>query len=163
MSISPSSKKSIPIAVRNANPFLSIQNELDKAISGFHQWFENYNFLKDDFENLSLLPAMDVVDDKNEFKIAVEMPGMSEEDIKVSINNGILTIKGEKSTSSQDKDKNYLMREIKYGVCERNITLPDGVNTDQAKASFKKGMLWVKIPKKPELAKGSREIKVEKA
>lgn len=156
-------KKNIPISIRDSHPLQSIQRELDKAMAGFDRWFEPFNFPKSGFEELTLLPAVDIVDDQNEFKIEAEMPGMGEENIKVSINNGILTIKGEKSTSKQDKDKNYMIREIRYGTSERNIPLPEGIDIDKAKASFKKGMLWVTIPKKPEYVKGSREIQIEKA
>lgn len=149
--------------IKGEHPLSSLQNELDRAITSFNRFFEPFNFSKYDFENISLLPAVDIVDDNNEFKIEVEMPGMGEEDVKVSINNGLLTIKGEKSTSEKDEKKNYMRREIKYGFCERNVPLPEGIDIDKAKATFKKGMLWVTIPKKPEYVKGSREIQVEKA
>lgn len=114
------------------------------------------------FENLILNPSMDIVDDKENLKIEVEMPGMGEEDIKVSIADGILTIRGEKETSKKDEGKNYVRREIGYGSYERTIPLPDSVDVEKAKASFKKGMLWVTIPKKPESVKRSRELKIEK-
>lgn len=157
------SKKSPVIPFRGANHFLSLQNELDNFMTNFNRWFEPFNFPRENFEDLSLLPAVDIVDDKDEVKIEVEMPGMGEEDIKVSINNGLLTIKGEKSTSTKDKTKNYMSREIKYGFCERNIPLPSGIDADKVKASFKKGMLWITIPKKAEYIKGSKEIPIEKA
>jgi HSP20 family protein len=102
------------------------------------------------------------VEDKDSFKIEAEMPGLGEDDINVNIADGQLTIKAEKKTSRQDKDKNYIAREIGYGSYERTIALPDTVNIDQAKASFKKGMLWIIIPKKAEAMQRSREIKVER-
>jgi HSP20 family protein len=160
-------KKNIPSALvkhtHKHNPFWPLQSALDKAMGDFYGWFEPFNFPTERFENLSLIPAVDIVDDKDQFKIEVEMPGMSEEDVKASIDSGILTIKGEKTTSRQDKDKNYRMREISYGSYERNISLPDTVDVDKAKASFKKGMLWITLPKKPECAKKCRTIEVEKA
>src|ERR1051326_535892 len=123
-----SNKKNIPVTViqhSHHNPFLSLQNELNKAMSDFYGLFEPFNFPNERFENLSLSPAIDIVDDKDQFKVEVEMPGMGEKDIQVSINNGLLTIKGEKTTSKQDKDKNYMMREISYGRYERSVSLPD--------------------------------------
>lgn len=159
-----SKQKPTPISIeRVRNPFSALQHELDKITKDFNHWFESPRLHMEQFENLAIFPAIDIVDDKDTFKVEVEMPGMGEEDVKVSINDGILTIKGEKSTSSQDKDKNYLMREISYGSYERSIALPDSVDIDQAKASFKKGMLWVSFPKQPETAKKSREIEVMKA
>ena len=106
---------------------------------------------------------MDIVDNDEELNIEVEMPGMSEEDIKITINEDRLTIEGEKSTSSKHKDKNYLSREINYGRYERCIALPQSVDTSKASATFKKGMLWVKIPKKAESKHHSREVKIQKA
>ncbi len=65
----------------------------------FYGWFDPFNFPTERFEKLALSPAVDIVDDKDQFKVEVEMPGMGEEDVKVAIDNGILTIKGEKTTS----------------------------------------------------------------
>lgn len=156
--------KYIPSVLQNEknNPFFSLQNELNKAINDFHGWFEPFHFPSERFENLILKPSVDIVDNKNQFKVEVEMPGMGEEDISVSVDNGMLFIKGEKTTSKQDKDKNYRMREISYGKYERYITLPEYVDVDKAKASFKKGMLWVDFPKKTECVSKSRTITVEK-
>ena len=156
-------KRNLPVTIQNNNPFVSLQNELDRAMRDFHGWFEPFNFPAERFENINLTPAVDIVDDDKRFKVEAEMPGMGEEDIKVSIDNGVLTIKGEKTTSKQDKDKNYRMREISYGSYERNIPLPESVDVENAKASFKKGMLWVDIPKKPEFTKKSKVIEVKKA
>ncbi|CZN70874.1 T786P28D [Legionella pneumophila] len=60
---------------------------------------------------------MDVVEDKDHYSIELEMPGMDEKDIKVSLADNILTISGEKSTSKKNEDKKYLSREISYGRC----------------------------------------------
>lgn len=159
-----STKKTTPVTVdqNKHNPFFSLQNELNKAMGDFYGWFEPFNFPTARFENLTLNPAIDLVDDEEQFKVEVEMPGMGEADVNVSIDNGILTIKGKKTTSKQDTDKNYMLREISYGSYERSISLPDTVDVDKAKASFKKGMLWVTLPKKPECTKKCRTIGVEK-
>lgn len=157
-------KKSIPISIEKTqrkNPFLALQSELDKAMRDFYNVFETPSVF-DKFEGLTISPSIDLVEDKDSFKVEAEMPGLGEEDIKVSISDGILTIKGEKTTSKQDENKNYLSREINYGCYERSIVLPDTVDIDKAKASFKKGMLWITIPKKAEAIKKARELKVEK-
>lgn len=155
------SKKNVPITIREISPFVSLHNELNRALSNFSNIFEPFNFPRADFENIGLFPSIDIVDDKEHYKIEAELPGMGQEDIKVTINNGVLNIKGEKTTSKQDKDKNYLSREIKYGFYERSIPLPEGVDIEKAKASFKKGMLWVDIPKKTEYIKGSKVVQVQ--
>lgn len=155
--------KAIPVSIQSRkNPFLSLQNELDKAMGDFYNLFNpSFSSLKN-LENLAITPSIDIVDDKESFKIEAEMPGVGENDIKVSISDGLLIIKGEKTVSSKDEGKNYIMREIGYGSYERSIPLPDSVDTEKAKASFKKGMLWVHIPKKAESVKKARELEIEK-
>lgn len=144
------------------NPFLSIQSELDKAIDEFHQLFTGQEkSLRADFDNFIIPPSVDLIDEKENIKVVAEMPGMGEEDIKVNISGNALVIKGEKTSAKQDKGKNYVKREIGYGSYERTIPLPLLVDTTQAKASFKKGMLWVVIPKRQEAIKEYREIPVE--
>ena len=156
-------KKSVPVSVEThrKNPFLALQSELDKAMRDFYSLFEMPSIF-DKFEDLTISPFVDLVEDKDSFKVEAEMPGLGEEDIKVSISDGILTIRGEKTTSKQDENKNYLAREINYGCYERNIALPDSVDAEKAKASFKKGMLWVNIPKKAEAAKKVVNLKLKK-
>jgi len=157
-------RKSIPISIQQqSNPFFNIQSALNRAIDDFYSGFDMPKISLERFENLRLNPSIDIVDDKDNFKVEAEMPGMGEDNVKVSINNATLSIKGEKKTSKKDEGKNYLMREISYGSYERHITLPESVDITKAKASFKKGMLWVTIPKKAEAAKQARDIKVEGA
>jgi len=156
-------KKTVPISIQTRkNPFLSLQSELDNAMADFYNLFAEPNLSAERFENLMITPAINLVEDKNSFKVEAEMPGLAEEDIKVSLSDGMLTIKGEKTVSSKNENKNYISREIHFGHYERSISLPDSVDIEKAKASFKKGMLWVTIPKKSEIVKKSHELKVEK-
>lgn len=161
-------KKSTPItkATSKKNPLLSLQSEFDNAMNRAMRDF--YGLLDlptalHTFENLMITPSIDIVEDKDRIKIEAEMPGMGEEDIKLSFSDGNLTISGEKSTSKKDENKNYVSREINYGRYERSIALPDNIDIDKAKATFRKGMLWVDIPKKAEASQKSRELKIEKA
>jgi HSP20 family protein len=144
------------------NPFVHIQQEVDKALHGFYDLFEARPFDEKRLEKLSLSPAMDLVEDKECFKIEVEMPGLDEKDIKLTLNNNLLTIVGEKSVSSKDQNKNYIAREISYGRYERSITLPQNSDLSRISASFKKGMLWVTIPKKLGNSTKEQQIKIQK-
>lgn len=157
-------KRSAPIAIEHTrNPFLAAQRTFERAVEDFYDILNLPEQSKKAFEEIALSPYADIIDAGDSFKVEIEMPGLGEKDVKVSINEGMLTIKGEKSTSKKDKGKNYITREISYGSYERNISLPDTVDVDKATASFKKGMLWVTIPKKAGHAKKNREIKIEKA
>jgi HSP20 family protein len=145
------------------SPFLTIQKEVDKAMNGFYDLFETKPFDLEGFENLSLSPSMDLVEDENSYKLEVEMPGMDEKDITVSLNDNLLTIQGEKSTSKKNERKNYRAREIHYGRYERCITLPQAADGNKISASFKKGMLWITIPKREGSKENGHQIKIEKA
>ncbi|KTC78825.1 Hsp20/alpha crystallin family protein [Legionella cherrii] len=148
---------------RSQNPFLSLQNEVDRLFSDFNDFFSPTKFNWGQFEKLALAPSMDVVEDKDHFCVQLEMPGIDEKDIKVSILDNVLTISGEKSSSKKNEGKRYISREISFGKYERSISLPTSVDLTKAKATFKKGMLWVDLPKKTESKTGTRDIKVEQA
>ena len=144
------------------NPFLSLQHELNRTFHNVHNLLSNSSMQKE-MESMIISPSIDIVDDKENFKVEAEMPGLDENDITVSIGDSLLTIKGEKTVSQKNHGKNYLMREIGYGCYERNIPLPDCIDADKAKASFKKGMLWINIPKKAGESNKNKLLKVEKA
>ena len=148
---------SLPI---NRSGYSDLEQQLERIWHSFNPIMSS-NYSTATLENMTIQPSIDIVEDRDTFKVEVEMPGVGEEDIKVSITDGRLTIKGEKNTAKQDRSKNYLMREIGYGYYERSIALPDSADIDKAKASFKKGMLWVVIPKKPESAQRSRDLQIE--
>ncbi|VEG90249.1 Hsp20/alpha crystallin family protein [Legionella spiritensis] len=153
---------SIPIE-RTINPMWGFHRSMSDALKDFYNVFESGDLNLERFENRNLFPAMDVVEADDHFNIELEMPGMGEEDINVSISENRLIIKGEKTSSKKHKDKNYLSREIGYGCYERTIELPPSADVEKASASFRKGMLWVKIPKRAESKNKSRKIKVDKA
>ncbi|KTD72620.1 Hsp20/alpha crystallin family protein [Legionella tucsonensis] len=148
---------------RSQNPFLSLQNEVDRLFRDFNEFLPTSKFNLGQFEKLDLSPSMDVVEDKEHFCVQLEMPGMDEKDVKVSIADNVLTIRGEKSSAKKNEGKKFISREISYGKYERSISLPSTVDLAKAKATFKKGMLWVDLPKKIESKSGVRSIKVEQA
>lgn len=144
------------------NPFLSLQTELDKAMRDFYTFLDVPIFSSNDLNNFKLTPSINIVEDDKNFKIEAEMPGMGEEDIKVSISDGIVNLRGEKKISRKNEGKDYRMQEIGYGCYERDIALPEDLDTDKAKATFRKGMLWINFPKKQGIEKKSKELKIEK-
>lgn len=156
-------QKATPISIEHSlKPFLGLHKGINDAIDDFYHLFGPEELGLNRFENRSLFPAMDITETDDCFTVEVEMPGMGEEDIKITINEDRLDIHGEKSTSKKHKDKKYLSREINYGSYDRSISLPPSIDSSQAKATFKKGMLWINIPKKAEKKNHSREIQIEK-
>lgn len=145
------------------NPIVHIQQELDKALHGFYDLFEDHPRALNEFENIMLAPAMDLVEDKDCYKLEVEMPGMDEKDIKISLTDNVLSITGQKSISRKDHNKNYICREISYGKYDRSIALPQSADANKITASFKKGMLWITIGKKQASCQFAQEIKIHRA
>lgn len=146
------------------SPLIELSPNLHHALNELSELFNASKLSPlEQFDHLKITPAIDLVEDGETYKVEVEMPGMGEEEIKVSFSENLLTIQGEKTVSRKNKDKNYVSREISYGRYERSITLPLNADTEKATASFKKGMLWVVIPKKSSNKESTKEIHVTKA
>ena len=96
-------------------------------------------------------PTVDVSEDKDNVIIKAEMPGLSKEDVKISIQDNVLTLKGEKKQEKEEKDKNYHRIERNYGSFCRSFQLPTSVKSDKVKASYKDGVLSVTLPKTEEV------------
>lgn len=156
-------KNSPQMSEQVLSPFMRLQQEMNHAMRDIYDLFEPTSANLGTFEGMRISPPIDLIETKDCFKIEVEMPGMSEEDINVSFNENRLVIEGEKTTSKKDEKKDYVSREIQYGRYERSISLPLSADIEKATASFKKGMLWVTIPKKMSSQSSSKNIKIEKA
>jgi HSP20 family protein len=105
--------------------------------------------------------AVDVVETGNAYELAADLPGIDEKNIEVKLAQGGLTIKGEKQEEKEEKKKDYYLHERQIGSFERHFALPEGVDTDKIEASFKNGVLTVRLPKKPEAIKPEKKIEVK--
>jgi HSP20 family protein len=103
---------------------------------------------------------VDVSETGNEIRITAELPGLEEKDVKVTVTDSMLTIKGEKKAEKEEEEGDYYHSERGYGFFNRTIALPDGIDPDKPKAKFKNGVLRVTIPKKPEAQSRRRQIKL---
>jgi HSP20 family protein len=90
-------------------------------------------------------PSLEVNASDNEVRVSAELPGMDEKDIEVLVDNDVLTIRGEKKSETEDKDRRFSERY--YGRFERSLALPFEVDEEKAEASFKNGVLTVTLPK----------------
>lgn len=108
-------------------------------------------------------PAVDVSEDEGAYKITAELPGIEEKNIDVTIAGDMLTLKGEKQDTKEEKDKNYYLSERTYGSFQRCFALPDGVDRDKVAASLVKGVLTITLPKKAEAQKPAQKIEVKPA
>jgi len=105
-------------------------------------------------------PPVDIVEDDKEYVIKAELPEVKKEDVKVSVENGLLAISGERKLEKEEKDKKYHRVERAYGYFARSFSLPDAVDADQVKADFKDGMLTIHVPKNDRARTKQIEVKV---
>jgi len=105
-------------------------------------------------------PAVDIYEDENHFTVSASLPGMSRQDVKVSLENGILTISGERSLANGDKADNYTRLEQAYGAFARSFSLPDTIDLPKVEAVMDKGVLTVTLPKAEAARPKQIDIKV---
>jgi HSP20 family protein len=106
-------------------------------------------------------PALDVYEEKDDVIVKAELPGLSKEDLEVNLTGSALTIKGEKKKEEEIKEKDYYRSERSYGSFIRSIELPCEVKADQVAASFKNGVLEIRLPKTEEAKKKEIRVKIE--
>ncbi len=144
---------------RSVEPFAGLRrlnSVLDEAFGNWAFQPENGSAITS-----SWTPAVDVMEDKDTIKIVAELPGVKSEDVKLSIENQVLTIRGEKKQEAEEKTERMHRYERSYGVFERAFALPSSVDPDKIEARHQDGILTVLVPK-AEKAR-PREIPVKTA
>ena len=106
------------------------------------------------------IPAVDIAEDDKEYTIKVELPGVNKEDVRVSVEGGVLSISGERKAEKEEKNKKYHRIERTYGTFVRSFTLPEGTASDRVSAEFKDGVLKVHLPKDEKAKPKSIDVKV---
>jgi HSP20 family protein len=98
------------------------------------------------------IPSMDLVETDEHFVLRADLPGLSEEDVSIELEDNVLTVAGERKAEHEEKREGFYRMERSFGQFRRSLTLPDGVDADAIAATFDKGVLEVRIPK-PEARK----------
>jgi HSP20 family protein len=107
------------------------------------------------------LPSLDVSETKGDLVVKAELPGIDPKDIDISLNEGVLTIKGEKRQEKEEKEEGYHLVERSFGSFTRSIRLPREVQNEKINASYRNGVLKITLPKSEEAKKREIKIKVE--
>lgn len=143
------------------DPALSLQSDIDRALDDF------WRTLDFPFARLMTAPLPDVAvprvnmrDTDKAVEITVEVPGVGQEDIDISIENGALTIRAEAQEERESGDERYSMREVGLARFERTIPIPEGLDIDNATAALRNGMLTISIPKSAGSQTSARRIDV---
>jgi HSP20 family protein len=96
------------------------------------------------------VPSMDLVETDEHFVLRADLPGLSEGDVSIELEDNVLTVAGERKAEHEDKKEGFYRMERSFGQFRRSLTLPDGVDADGIAATFDKGVLEVRIPKPEE-------------
>jgi len=142
-------------------PFHSLQREIDRLFERFTG--RDLSLLGTNEDNGHLVPCLDVRETDTDIEITTEMPGVEEKDIDVTVEEDMLSIRGEKKTEREESDDGYKLSERTFGTFERKMKVPRGVDADKIEAKLAKGVLSVTIPKPPESATNKRKIDVKAA
>lgn len=149
---------------RPADIFSTMRNEMDRMFERFeHGWPRWPTALARGFERDMMVPELDVHDNGKQLTIEVDLPGVEEKDVSVTLANGMLTIKGEKKTEREEKKESYFMAERSYGSFERTLRMPDTIDENKLEAKFDKGVLKIVAQKKPEAVKAEKKIEIKKS
>lgn len=101
------------------------------------------------------VPAMDLVESGDHFVLRADLPGLAEEDVRIEVEDRVLTISGERKDAAEERKDGYYRVERAFGTFARSLTLPEGVDADAITAQFERGVLEIQIPK-PEQVKPKR-------
>ena len=124
------------------------------ALRGFSDFDRFFDGLRNGFghplaEVRALAPRVDVTETETEYRVSAELPGLEEKDIQVSLEDGVLTIRGERAEEKQEGEKNARHVETWRGKSQRSLRLPSEVDPDGVKAAYRAGILTVTLPKAP--------------
>ena len=131
----------------------SVQDEMNRLFNGLVTSRSGGSGAED------WVPSVDISETGDGFVVTADVPGMNADDIKISVANNVLTLKGEKKNIREDNGENFHRVERTFGSFERTFSLPTGVESGNVKAKYKAGVLEVRIPKSVEAK--PQEIKVE--
>jgi HSP20 family protein len=93
------------------------------------------------------VPAMDLVENTDELVLRADLPGLSEEDVKIEVEDNVLTVRGQRKSEHEERKDGYFRVERAFGSFHRSLTLPEGVDPEKVTANFDRGVLEVRIPK----------------
>jgi HSP20 family protein len=158
MAIVPSRKNEERSLAQGAGePLSHLRNQINRVFNDFfgESWLTPRREMAAGF-----WPQVDVTETDKEIKVSADIPGVEPKDIDVSVEDGMLIIKGEKKYEREEKEKGQYRMERSYGSFERAIELPAEVDESKAKAEFKKGVLRLTLPKRPGAPSRRKKIPV---
>ena len=129
-----------------------------RELASFFETFSDVNGAKEQLAFGTFTPPVDVYEDEHNLMLKLEVPGMNEEDLKVSLEDNTLTVTGERKFEKEEKEENFHRIERRYGTFTRTFRLPSTVDTEKVEAGYDKGILKITLAKRAEAK--PKQIKV---
>jgi HSP20 family protein len=143
------------MSISRWDPFQEVQSLRDEMNRTLNRWFSREG--GDEPASRRWMPALDVTESKDAYEIDVEVPGLRPEDINVTVEDGMLTVSGERRSEEEKGDRNYHRVERRYGAFRRSISLPRDVDASRVQANYDNGVLRLEVPK----SAGSQAKRIE--
>lgn len=138
-----------------ASEFVNMQREIDRMFDRFRDGIVVDN------EASTWLPAVDIIENATDYLVRAELPGIDKKDVRITVQNDVLTVRGEKKQESEKKGENHHRVERSYGVFQRSFTLSSSIMSDRIEASYDNGVLTITLPKAEEAKPKEIEVKVK--
>jgi HSP20 family protein len=153
-----SNRAPAPYREDDRSPFLSLHREMNRVFDDFFRDFDIHLPMMGGAASNGGWPHIDLSETEQHITVTADLPGIEEKDVEVLLEDGMLTLRGEKR--SENEDKNHQFSERYYGRFERRIPLDAEVQADKAEARFKDGVLTVSLPKNPEAQPRAKRIAI---
>lgn len=142
-------------------PFSRLRGEMDRMFDEFPPRFPATNLGVRYLASLPV-PALEMKETDDEYRLSVEVPGVAQEDIELSVENDTLVLKGEKKEEREEKERDYTFSERSYGAFERRVSLPADAKPDAIEANTDNGVIKIVIPRDKEASPKKRKIEISK-
>ena len=151
-------------------PYESFLREMDTLHEEMNRLFDSFwkdsgsrNFLSRPWQTDDLTPRIDETEDEKAYHVKVDLPGMDEEDVDITLSDNVLTIRGEKKQEEAEEGKNFYRSERSFGLFRRSLPVPVEVEEGKIEARFEKGVLYIELPKTKEARSKIKHIPVKAA
>ncbi|HZU89090.1 MAG TPA: Hsp20/alpha crystallin family protein [Stellaceae bacterium] len=144
-------------AAQQPDPLAALHREMNRLFDDFWRDFEGLagGF---GFDGQTVWPQVEVAESDAAVTVTAELPGLDQKDVEVLLNDGVLTLRGEKKSEIEDKNRHFSER--RYGRFERRIPLDVEIDQDKVNAAFKNGVLTINLPKAPQAVAQSKRIAI---
>ena len=147
------------MAITRWDPFREVAALQNRVNSLFRDFSEGESSMT----TTNFIPAVDIYEDEKKVVLKLEVPGIQEKDLDVSVENNTLTVKGERKFEKEEKEENFHRIERRYGSFFRAFTLPTSVETENIDAKYENGVLRLELKKKPEAQPKQIKVNVNKS